>query len=64
MQRAGSPEEIAGAIMYIVSDSAADITALATLDFAKGALKIEIGQHQKALQGWRDKVAARPSMSA
>lgn len=44
--------------------SAADITALATLDFAKGALKMAIGEDQTALQAWYDKVAARPSASA
>lgn len=44
--------------------SAADITALATLDFAKGALKMAISEDQTALQAWYDKVAARPSASA
>ncbi|WP_256261576.1 glutathione S-transferase [Pseudomonas gingeri] len=44
--------------------SAADITAMATLDFAKGALKMAIAEDQTALQTWYDKVAARPSMSA
>ncbi|NWA27760.1 glutathione S-transferase [Pseudomonas gingeri] len=44
--------------------SAADITAMATLDFAKGALKMAIAEDQTALQTWYDKVSARPSMSA
>ncbi|MFK3795212.1 glutathione S-transferase [Pseudomonas sp. NPDC088444] len=44
--------------------SAADITALATLDFAKGALKMAIAEDQTALQAWYDTVAARPSASA
>lgn len=44
--------------------SVADITALATLDFAKGALKMAIAEDQTALQTWYDKVAARPSAAA
>jgi glutathione S-transferase len=44
--------------------SVADITALATLDFAKGALKMAIAEDQTALQTWYDKIAARPSASA
>lgn len=44
--------------------SVADITALVTLDFAKGALKMAIGEDQAALQAWYDKVAARASMTA
>ncbi|MFJ3485390.1 glutathione S-transferase [Pseudomonas sp. NPDC090202] len=44
--------------------SAADITALVTLDFARGALKMEIAEEQTALRAWYDKVAARPGMSA
>ncbi|MFY1663905.1 glutathione S-transferase [Pseudomonas sp. Pseu.R1] len=44
--------------------SAADITALATLDFAKGALKMAIAEDQTALQAWYDTLAARPSASA
>jgi glutathione S-transferase len=46
------------------SFSVADITALATLDFAKGALKLSIAHNQTHLQAWYDKVAARPSAMA
>ena len=43
--------------------SAADITALVTIDFAK-ALDISIPQEHRALIRWKDTVSARPSMSA
>jgi glutathione S-transferase len=43
--------------------SAADITALVTIDFAK-ALDISIPEGHRALTRWKDVVSARPSMSA
>ena len=43
--------------------SAADITALVTIDFAK-ALDISIPEGHQALTRWKDAVSARPSMSA
>jgi glutathione S-transferase len=43
--------------------SAADITALVTIDFAK-ALDISIPQEHRALIRWKDAVSARPSISA
>jgi glutathione S-transferase len=43
--------------------SAADITALVTIDFAK-ALDISIQEGHRALTRWKDTVSARPSMSA
>jgi glutathione S-transferase len=44
--------------------SVADISALVTLDFAKGALKLTIAEDQTALQAWYDNVTARSSISA
>ncbi|WP_397449153.1 glutathione S-transferase family protein [Pseudomonas sp. NA-150] len=44
--------------------SAADITALVSVDFATRALSIAIGADQPSLQKWYDTVSARPSMSA
>jgi glutathione S-transferase len=43
--------------------SAADITALVTIDFAK-ALDISIPESHRALMRWKDTVSARPSSSA
>ena len=43
--------------------SAADITALVTIDFAK-ALDISIPQERRALMRWKDEVSARPSINA
>jgi glutathione S-transferase len=43
--------------------SAADITALVTIDFAK-ALGISIPEEHRALIRWKDAVSARPSTSA
>ena len=40
--------------------SAADITALVTVDFATAALKMPIPDGANALQRWYEKVAARP----
>jgi glutathione S-transferase len=44
--------------------SAADITALVTVDFATGALKMPIPHDFHALQRWYGKVAGRPGASA
>jgi glutathione S-transferase len=44
--------------------SAADITALVTVDFATAALKMPIPDCSRAVQRWYEKVAARPSASA
>jgi glutathione S-transferase len=43
--------------------SAADITALVTIDFAK-ALDLSVPQEHRALIRWKDTVSARPSISA
>jgi glutathione S-transferase len=43
--------------------SAAGITALVTIDFAK-ALDLSIPEGYRALARWKDAVSARPSMSA
>src|ERR1700757_2833063 len=43
--------------------SAADITALVTIDFARG-LDISIPEGHRALTRWKDVVSARPGMSA
>jgi glutathione S-transferase len=43
--------------------SAADITALVTIDFAK-ALDVSIPEGHRALTRWKDAVSARPSTSA
>lgn len=44
--------------------SAADITALVTVDFATAALKMPIPDGSRALKRWYETVAARPSASA
>lgn len=44
--------------------SAADITALVTVDFATGGLSMPIPAELTALQAWYDKVAARASAKA
>lgn len=44
--------------------SAADITALVTVDFATAALKLPIPDGSSALRRWYEAVAARPSASA
>jgi len=44
--------------------SAADITALVTVDFATGGLSMPIPAQHTALQAWYDKVAARASAKA
>jgi glutathione S-transferase len=50
---------VAGAVF-----SAADITAVVTIDFAAGALKQEIPAAFMALKRWYDLVSARPSFKA
>jgi glutathione S-transferase len=44
--------------------SAADITALVTIDFAAKALAISTPKEHRALTRWYEKVSARPSISA
>ncbi|CAN7577600.1 glutathione S-transferase family protein [Mesorhizobium sp. LjNodule214] len=44
--------------------SAADITALVTVDFATAALKMSIPDGSRAVQRWYETVAARPSARA
>jgi glutathione S-transferase len=46
------------------SFSAADITALVTVDFATRALNMPVPAESGALRRWRDAVAARPSATA
>ncbi len=51
---------------FIAGDhfSAADITALVTVDFATRALNMPVPAESGALRRWRDAVAARPSATA
>jgi glutathione S-transferase len=53
-------------VPFVAGDrySVADITALATIDFAAGALKLPIPDEQAALRRWHEKVSARPSAKA
>ncbi|MFZ6649608.1 glutathione S-transferase family protein [Undibacterium sp. TJN25] len=44
--------------------SAADITALVTVDFATGGAKLPIPEDHAALRRWYDRIAARPSAKA
>jgi glutathione S-transferase len=44
--------------------SVADITALVTIDFAAGGLKLAIPDERVALKRWHEKVSARPSAKA
>lgn len=44
--------------------SAADITALVTVDFATAALKMPIPDGARAIERWYEKVAARPGAKA
>jgi glutathione S-transferase len=44
--------------------SAADITAVVTVDFATAALKMAIPEDCRALRRWYETVAARPSTRA
>jgi glutathione S-transferase len=51
---------------YVAGDafSAADITAVVTVDFATGALELPIPTDNTATRAWYDKVAGRPSFKA
>jgi glutathione S-transferase len=55
-----------GTVPYVAGDqfSVADITAMVTVDFATGALKMPIPDNCPALQAWYAKVASRPSATA
>ncbi|SAK67704.1 glutathione S-transferase domain-containing protein [Caballeronia pedi] len=44
--------------------SAADITTLATVDFAAGGMKMSIPEDFDALQAWYDRISDRPSSKA
>jgi glutathione S-transferase len=44
--------------------SAADITALVTVDFATAALKLPIPEGRRAMHRWYETIAARPGTSA
>ena len=58
-QRLGESEFVAGD-----SFSLADITAFVTVEFAKGALKIEPGADQANIARWHAAVSSRPSAQA
>lgn len=53
-------------VPFVAGDrySVADITALATIDFAAGGLKLAIPDERVALRRWHEKVSARPSAKA
>ena len=53
-------------VPFVAGDqfSAADITALVTIDFAAGGLKIAIPDDLRAVKRWYDLVSTRPSMKA
>jgi glutathione S-transferase len=53
-------------VPFVAGDkfSVADITALATIDFAAKAFATSIPEEQRALTRWREAVSARPSASA
>jgi glutathione S-transferase len=55
-----------GDISFVAGDrfSAADITAIVTVDFATKALNMKLPEHHDASQRWYAQVAARPSMTA
>jgi len=44
--------------------SAADITAVVTVDFATAALKMPIPEDSRTLRRWYETVATRPSAKA
>jgi glutathione S-transferase len=44
--------------------TAADITAIVSVDFAQGAVGIDIPQQHERLLGWKEKIAERPSYKA
>jgi glutathione S-transferase len=53
-------------VPFVAGDrySVADITALVTIDFAAGGLKLAIPDERVALKRWHEKVSARPSAKA
>jgi glutathione S-transferase len=53
-------------VPFVAGDqfSAADITALVTVDFASKAISLPIAEEQVALKRWYEGVSARPSMTA
>jgi glutathione S-transferase len=53
-------------VSFVAGDrfSAADITAIVTVDFATGALSLPIPEGHAASKRWYASVAARPSMTA
>jgi glutathione S-transferase len=53
-------------VPFVAGDrySVADITALVTIDFAAGGLKLAIPDERMALKRWHEKVSARPSAKA
>ena len=53
-------------VPFVAGDrySVADITALVTIDFAAGGLRLAIPDEQVALRHWHEKVSARPSAKA
>jgi glutathione S-transferase len=44
--------------------SVADITAVVTVDFATGGIKLPIPDEHRPLRRWHDAISARPSMTA
>jgi glutathione S-transferase len=64
---AGWLDGVLAAQPYIAGErfTIADITAFCALEFARGLMKFRVGEEGFAnLQGWRDRVAARPSAKA
>jgi len=55
-----------GEVAFVAGDSmsAADITAVVTIDFANGALQLGIPEANVATRRWYDALVARPSFSA
>ncbi|QGZ58418.1 glutathione S-transferase [Paraburkholderia acidiphila] len=55
-----------GTVPFVAGDafSAADITALVTIDFAAGGMKIDIPAECDALRSWYEKVSGRSSSKA
>lgn len=53
-------------VPFVAGDrySVADITALVTIDFAAGGLKLAVPDERMALKRWHEKVSARPSAKA
>jgi glutathione S-transferase len=53
-------------VPFVVGElySAADITALVTVDFAANALELSVPPERVALKRWYDTVSSRPSAGA